>query len=380
MKLLPVFDTNISLYFFCFFLFVALIQFLYLILIFLRFALFKPKKNKKESHHLKPITILIASRNESDNLAHFLPLILEQNYPEFEVIVINNQSVDDSYYILNKLKERYSNLKVVELERSRHLGVGKKLPITMGVKAAKYDQIVVTDADCSPASANWLQYIGNAFARGEDIVLGFGPLESKKTMLNKLIRFDVIFIAMNYFSFALSKLPYMGVGRNLAYTKKAFNSVHGFKSHYAIASGDDDLFVQEAAVKNGCGIMIHKDSFCYSNPKNTWREWVGQKHRHYTTASNYNVIKKLLLGIYPATLIFMWFSFVYLMFDVDYRWLTLAIFLFVISNKWIIQGKCLLKLKGKSFITFLPVWDLFYALLMPFIYYTTDKRNVTRWK
>jgi hypothetical protein len=266
------------------------------------------------------------------------------------------------------------------VERSKHIGVGKKLPLTLGIKAAKYEHLLLTDADCQPISSKWLSGMVNGFSNGKQIVLGYGPYKEGEGFLNKVIRFDTLFIAMNYFSFALAKVPYMAVGRNLAYTKSVFNSVSGFKSHYSISSGDDDLFIQEAAVDSNYTIQVDPDTFCYSNPKETWKEWVSQKSRHYSTSVKYQVIKKLLLGIYPLTLLLMWFSFVSLLFDTEYRLISLGVFSLVFIVKWIIQGRCFAKLKGKKFIFLLPFMEFAYALLIPILYYVSEKPKLSKWK
>lgn len=379
MEFIPAFDSSIILYLFVAFAVFASIQLLYVLFIHARLAFYRMDKQPINTE-MPPVTIIIAARNESDNLFKHLPIILEQNYPEYEVIVVNHQSMDDSNYILSAFQMEYSYLKVIHVEKNPHLLTGKKLPLTLGVKAAKYEHLVFTDADCQPKSNLWLQKMVGTFSEKKSIVLGYGPYYEEKGFLNKIIRFDTAFIALNYFSFALSKMPYMGVGRNLAYTKEVFNSVKGFKSHYSILSGDDDLFIQETAKNKNYSIQLAEDSFCYSEPETTWKSWVQQKSRHYSTSVRYKVINKALLGIYPLTLLMFWISFVILMFDSEYRWISLAYFVLVVSVKWWIQGRCMLKLKAKSFILLLPFLDLFYALLIPSMYYATEKSTNSKWK
>ena len=181
---------------------------------------------------------------------------------------------------------------------------GKKFPITLAIKGAKYEHVLLTDADCKPSSHQWLRKMAGSFSTAKQIVIGYGPFTKQKGFLNKLIRFDAAWIGVNYLSMALSKLPYMGVGRNLGYTKTLFNSVSGFKSHYALPSGDDDLFIQQVAQKSNYTINIDPETFCFSPAAPTWKRWVRQKSRHYTTSNQYKVIKKLLLGIYPISLLF----------------------------------------------------------------------------
>lgn len=379
MEFIPEFDLSIIFYLFVAFAVFASIQLLYVLLIHGRLAFHRADKQPVNTE-MHPVSVIIAARNESDNLFKNLPIILEQNYPAYEVIVINHQSIDDTSYILNAFQMEYSYLKVIHVERNQHLNSGKKLPLTLGVKAAKYEHLVFTDADCLPKSNLWLQKMVEKFTVNKSIVLGYGPYIEEKGFLNKIIRLDTAFIALNYFSFALSKMPYMGVGRNLAYTKELFNSVKGFKSHYSILSGDDDLFIQETAKKKNYSIQLDPESFCYSEAKTTWKSWLQQKSRHYSTTPRYKVMNKALLGIYPLSLLLLWISFVILMFDSEYRWLTLAYFGLVVCVKWWIQGRCMLKLKAKSFILLLPFLDLFYALLIPSMYYGTEKSTNSKWK
>lgn len=362
---------------FLIFLFFVAIQLSYVVFIFLRLAFFKEKKSVAST--LMPISIIIAARNESDNLYDNLPFILTQDYPEFEVIIVNNQSVDDSAWLLKALCIQHKNLKVVEIAKNKHLLPGKKLPITLGVKAAKYEKMVFTDADCKPASNQWLRIMSETFTDKNQIILGYAPYFRTKGIINRIIRYDTAFIGASYLSFALAKIPYMGVGRNLAYTKKVFESVRGFKSHYSLPSGDDDLFIQEAAVNQNYTIQISPETFCYSKASETWKGWVRQKTRHYSTSSRYKVIKKALLGIYPISLLLAWLTFVILLFNAKWFAISLILFGSMIIVKWLIQGKCLRKLNEKGFALAFPLWDLGHALLMPMLYNFSDHKRYKKW-
>jgi cellulose synthase/poly-beta-1,6-N-acetylglucosamine synthase-like glycosyltransferase len=362
---------------FLIFLFFVAIQLSYVVFIFLRLAFFKEKKTVAST--LMPISIIIAARNESDNLYDNLPFILTQDYPEFEVIIVNNQSVDDSAWLLKALCIQHKNLKVVEIAKNKHLLPGKKLPITLGVKAAKYEKMVFTDADCKPASNQWLRIMSETFTEKNQIILGYAPYFRTKGIINRIIRYDTAFIGASYLSFALAKIPYMGVGRNLAYTKKVFESVRGFKSHYSLPSGDDDLFIQEAAANQNYTIQISPETFCYSKASETWKGWVRQKTRHYSTSSRYKVIKKALLGIYPISLLLAWLTFVILLFNAKWFAISLILFGSMLIVKWLIQGKCLRTLNEKGFALAFPLWDLGHALLMPMLYNFSDHKRYKKW-
>lgn len=336
-------------------------------------------KSSEENQQTPPVTVLIAARNESDNIFDNLPLILEQEYPEFEVIVINHQSTDDSKYILDAYSRKYAHLKIIDIEKNQHLKYGKKLPLTVGIKGAKYEHLLFTDADCRPSSSQWIKSMASSFSEKSKIVLGYGPLEQTNGFLNKVIRYDTTWIALNYFSFAKIGLPYMGVGRNLGYTKDTFNTINGFRSHYALSSGDDDLFVQEAARKRNYTINVEPRSTVRSDASKTWSEWFKQKARHYTTTDKYKVIKKWMLGIYPLSLLLQLISFVILLLNLNFFKISVLIFSITLIIKWLVLGLNFRKLRETKFIAFIPLWDIFYALLAPIMYYTIDKKDNKKW-
>lgn len=377
MKIIPELQDSFAFYTFWIFAGCVFFQLVYVILFFGRLAY---KKMAVRSAAFPPLSVVIAARNESDNLYENLPKILNQNYPEFEVVVVNHQSIDDSRHLLGAMQREYKNLVVMEVERSRHLKASKKLPLTLGIKKAKYEHLILTDADCSPTSEYWLRRMSEQFTDKKQIVLGYGPYKTQPGFLNKIIRFDSTMIAVHYFSMALMRLPYMGVGRNMAYTKTVFDSVHGFKSHYAIPSGDDDLFIQEAARKANYTIQLDPDSFMYSDAKSTWETFVLQKARHYATAPRYRVFKRWLLGIYPLTTLLLVISFVTLMLEPEWRIHAGIGFGLIFVLKWWLLGKCFSRLKSPGYIALLPFLDIVYVLVTPFFYYSTLQKGSSSWK
>lgn len=378
MQFLPSFEFGLPLIIFIIFAVMVSISLLFTILIFGRLAFYK-KKPVLIDANLPPLSVILAARNESDNLYNNLPKILEQDYPFFEVIIVNNQSTDDSAYLLSALQREYKNLHIIEVAKSPHLRPGKKLPLSLGIKAAKYEHFVFTDADCIPNSNQWLKKMGEKFVGGTEIVLGYGPYTKKEGFLNRFIRFDTAWIGVNYMSMALANLPYMGVGRNLAYTKQAFDAVSGFKSHYSLASGDDDLFIQQAARNKNYTVSLDSEGFCYSEPHTTLSGWLLQKSRHYSTSNHYSVAKKMVLGLYPFATLLTVITFAYLFPNREYHLLVVSAFLGLTLIKWLIQGRCFRKLNEKSFVRFLPLWELFYAFITPIIFYSTEKRGPDKW-
>ena len=275
-------------------------QMVYYLAIYIRMPLFR---GKAVAHEARPVSVILCAKNELENLRKYLHLFLEQAYPEYEVVVVDDCSWDESRAYLDEMKTRYAHLRVVtikEQERYRH---GKKFALTLGIKAATHDLLLLSDADCMPAGKNWLAGMQARFGDATEVVLGYGAYEKQRGLLNKLIRFDAFMIAMQYFSFAVAGMPYMGVGRNLAYRRSLFFRNKGFARHNHIVSGDDDLFVNENASKANTAINLDAESFTYSPAKRSFREWFRQKLRHTSTGRYYKASHKWLLALHPATLL-----------------------------------------------------------------------------
>jgi len=253
----------------------------------------------------EPISIIVCAKNEFKKLKDKLPLILNQDYPNYEVIVVNDQSVDDTAVLLKEFEKQYPNLVVVTIEKHINKRPGKKLALTLGIKTAKHENLLLTDADCHPNSKNWAMQMCRNF-NSADIVLGYGGYEKKKGLLNKLIRFDTFNVAQQYLSYALAGQTYMGVGRNIAYKKSLFFESKGFAKHLHIASGDDDLFIQEIATKSNVSIEINEQAHTKSAVIEKWGEWAYQKRRHITTAPLYKTKFKVLLALYPYAQFLFW--------------------------------------------------------------------------
>ncbi|MEO6549740.1 MAG: glycosyltransferase [Ferruginibacter sp.] len=252
--------------------------------------------------HTHPVSVIICARDEAANLVKNLPGSLVQAYStSHEVIVVNDNSFDDSKYLLEAFEKEFPQLKIVELKQEAKLIPGKKFPLSIGIKSAQHEIVLLTDADCVPASENWIDKIQATYDDDTEIVLGYGAYHKKVGLLNKLVRWETFHTALQYFTYALAGKPYMGVGRNLSYKKTIFFRHKGFSAHNHVASGDDDLFINTAATKINTKINISAEAFTLSEPPTSWSQWIRQKRRHYSTAKYYRPLHKLLLGLYSLS-------------------------------------------------------------------------------
>lgn len=279
---------------------VTFIQLFYYLFFFSRLSFYKEKI--KTNSRTNPVSVIICARDEAGNLAKNLPGSLVQEYKTtHEVIVVNDNSFDESKYVLEEFKKTFKQLQVVELTQEAKMIPGKKFPLSIGIKSSKYEILLLTDADCVPASEHWIERMQNVYDDETEIVLGYGAYYKKSGFLNKLIRWETFHAAMQYLSYALAGTPYMGVGRNLSYKKAIFFRHKGFSAHNNIPGGDDDLFISAAATRHNTRINIDKDSFTLSSPPINWKQWLAQKKRHYTTSKFYKPVHKFLLSLYAVS-------------------------------------------------------------------------------
>ncbi len=277
-----------------------IIQLIYYLVIYRKPFVYEHKRDKNQlvSDNLPSVSVIIASKNESENLAKYLPSILVQNYPDFEVIVVNMGSTDETDVLLKALNQRYSNLYHTYVPAGAEDVNEKKLALTLGIKAAKNDVVLFTEAYCVPASDKWIQEFANEFSRGQDIVLGFCKLQiEKKVGMRKFILYDNMVHAMKYISLAVLGKPFMGIGRNLAYKKDIFFEEKGFSSVLNIDGGEDDLFINKIAKKKKVGVVVSPESVTQSDVVNNFFTWRALKSKYLYTKQFYGGVSSFIFGI-----------------------------------------------------------------------------------
>jgi poly-beta-1,6-N-acetyl-D-glucosamine synthase len=364
------------------FFFAVAIQLFYYLYFYSRIAFHKPNKLTND---VEPVSIIICAKNESENLEKFLPLVLDQDFQYFEVIVVNDCSMDDTEMHLAQMRQKYPKLRFTTITEDEKFKHGKKLAVTVGIKSAKHNNIVFIDADCYPETKRWLYSMQQGFGWGKEIVLGYGGYEERKGFLNKFIRFDCMFVAINYLSFAKAHIPYMGIGRNLAYKKTLFFKNKGFATHYELNSGDDDLFVNETSTKKNTIVVLDNDSIVRTVPKMTFGELYLQKKRHLTTSDRYKYKHQFLLTFEPFTrfLYYILVAPVIILTPEPLKWYIVGFAVLRLLVQLIIIKLSMIKLKEKKLLLYSPLLDillpLFYLYIHIVNYFTSDKKQ-HKWK
>ncbi len=333
------------------------IQIIYFLL--LLFAFRKTDKSVSTEH--LGVSVIVCTHDEEENLRELVPLLLSQNYRDFEVIVVEDRSNDGTFdYLLQATKE-HERLRMVRVTHKPDHINGKKFAITLGIRAARYDWVLFTDADCRPASNNWITSMAENFNGQAKIVIGFSPYIKSEGLLNSFIRFESFLTGIQFMGFALLGKPYMGVGRNLAYRKELFLNNKGFNSHLGITGGDDDLFVNQHASKENSVINIGGEAIVFSKPKATWGDFLHQKLRHLSVGKHYKLSDKIVLGLFSLTWLLTWFMVLPSLFFSP--WMNLLLIFFILRIVLLITALHVLPKKlGDVFEAWkVPLLDFMYA-------------------
>ena len=344
---------------FTFYLFIVIvvIQISYYLLVFGRFSFAKTLAIKKTQNI--PISVIVCAKNEEINIQNYFPLLLQQNYPNFEIVLIDDASSDETLEIFEKFEKENINVKLIKVKNNEAFWGNKKFALTLGIKSATHENLLFIDADCYPETLDWITEMSSHFSDEKTIILGHGAYEKvEHSFLNKIIRFENLLTATQYFAWAKIGKPYMGVGRNLGYKKSEFFKTNGFIHHMKIRSGDDDLFVNEASNSKNTSINYRWESFTFTKAKTTFKDWILQKRRHVATAKYYKKFDKYQLTLfYSSQLLFLIIAIILLIFK--FQWIIVLVLMgirYIIS--WISLGYSAGKLHEKDVMYYYPFLEI----------------------
>ena len=286
------------------------VQCVYALYFFVR-VLWLPGAKEVPAYQRCGVSIIICAKNEAVQLRKNLPAVLTQQYGDpFEVIVVNDASTDDTADVLQVFAGQYNHLKVVTIAADAVRSFkGKKYALSVGMQAAQYEQLLLTDADCVPVSDSWLALMTAPLVQSKEIVAGYGGYNAAPGLLNAFVRWETLHTFLQYSTYAIAGLPYMAVGRNMACTKSAMLRAMSSDVWNAVPSGDDDLLVRTVATRSNMAVVSDVRTFTYTDAKVTWSEWLAQKQRHMSTGKYYKPLPKALLGLYGISHGAMWVLF-----------------------------------------------------------------------
>jgi glycosyltransferase involved in cell wall biosynthesis len=365
----------------------VLIQLVFILVIFSRTAAYRPAITDTPDGFSAGVSVVVCAWNEVENLQQLLPLLLEQRYPDFEVIVVDDRSDDGTFELLRQESERHPNLRRLHIEQTPKHITAKKYALTLGIRAAQKAVVLLTDADCRPSSPDWITAMTRCLSPGKDIVLGYSPYKRQPGLLNAFIRFETFFTALQYCSLALAGVPYMGVGRNLLYRRSLFLENQGFSGHHHVVGGDDDLFVGRVATATNTAVCLDPAAFVWSRPKTSWQNWYWQKRRHLSVGKLYQPRFRVLLGVLSLSQVFTYLLFTGLVgaFALlqDWLWLgiTLGLFGLRLVAQWVVYAAANRRLGNITSAWTVPFYDALltgYFVLMGSV--TVLSRKKVKWK
>ena len=344
------------------FLVCLLIQLYYYLFFFSRLA-FRKNKATSPSIMVPGVSVIVCAHNEAENLLQLLPKLYAQKFPAFEIIVVDDRSTDDTKKLLIEEKEKFKNLRIIRIDETPSHINSKKYALALAIKSAKHDALLLTDADCVPTSDEWLSSmtapLQNAATK---IVLGYSQYKIEQGFLNLFIRFETIYTGLQYLSLALAGRPYMGVGRNMAYSKNFFLEKKGFINHLKVTGGDDDLFVNKNGEKGNTAVVTGEKSLTCSIPKKTWKEYIIQKRRHLSVGKLYRFKDRLRLSILFLSQLFFWCTFVALLVMWQEPYLVIGGFVLRMGIQYLIFYKAAQTLGDKIKLWALPFLEVMYVL------------------
>lgn len=357
---------------------VTLLQLLYYLGILGKFAFSRLQASNPKRI---PVSVIVCAKNEAENVKKFVPLLLQQDYPDFEVVLIDDASSDETLDIFEEFEKNHANVKLVKVQNNEAFWANKKYALTLGIKAATKEYLLFTDSDCYPDTKDWISQMSSQFTLNKTIILGYGAYEKvKNSFLNKIIRFDAMQTASLYFSWAKLGRPYTGEGRNLAYKKEEFFKVNGFIDHMNIRTGEDALFINQAARKKNTTICFSPQSFTYTAAKKTYRLWFAQKRRQAFTAEFFKPFDKFQMKFYSISRL-LFYIMAILLLALQFNWMfVVPVIAIRYLASWVTLGYSAAKLKEKDVMYWYPFIEIILIFTQLNVFFTNFFSKPVHWK
>ncbi|WP_114757322.1 glycosyltransferase [Flavobacterium sp. AG291] len=363
-----------------FYVFIAVVvtQLVYYLIIFGKFAFAQAQEITPKK---VPVSVIVCAKNDAEKVKNLVPVLAEQDYPDFEIVLIDNASSDETLDIFEEFEKQYSNIRLVKVENNEAFWGNKKYALTLGIKAAKKDYLLFIDANCYPTSNEWITAMTSRFTTNRTIVLGYGAYEKvKNSFVNKIIRFDNMLTATQYFSWAKIGKPFSGDGRNLAYKKEEFFKVNGYIEHMNIRLGEDSLFLNQASTKSNTTLCYAPESFTYTQAKKSFSSWRKQKRKQVFTTKFFSTFDKFQLRFFFLTQL-SFFALMAVLFALQYNWMFMVPVVAVrYLGSWLTLGYSAAKLKEKDTVYWYPVIEIILTFTQLNVFFTNLFSKPAHWK
>lgn len=325
------------------------------------------------------VSIVLTVHNEAAYLKESLPYLLEQDYPDYEVVVVNYLSKDDTPFVLKVCAENYSSLKPLQFTEDVNMFQGKKYPLSIGIRSASGEVIVLTEADCIPKSFTWLRGLVAGYqAAGVQMVLGYAGVRQEKGLLNLFQQYDNLTESASWMGFAMAGMPYSGTGRNLSFRRQFFFDQGSFIRHYSEPEGADDMFVNQNASGDNTTLCLEADSFVTADAKQDRRLWHRQRVQRWATKRYYSASQKFLLGLYPSSVLLFYAALAVLL-ALHFPWQYVAM-AWVLKTAWQVWSfsRFSKRLEIKNVHFYSPLLEIYFLFANTFLFLSTLHKNKRR--
>lgn len=362
-----------------FFIAIIAIQVIYYLFIFTRFAFVS---SKTKSSVAVSVSVIVCSKNDEKNIIELVPLLANQDYPDFEIILIDDASTDETLTHFKRFEKEYSNIRIVKIVPTEAFWGNKKYALTLGIKSAQKDYLLFIEPNCLPKTNKWISEISSGFSEKKTIVLGYSAFKKVRfSLLNILTRHQSLFSAVQYFSWAKLGHPYMGISRNMGYKKDEFFKINGFISHMRSRFGDDDLFINQASNSKNTDVVYSPSSFTYAAPHQTYSDWFKERRKYLFTANSYKFFDKFQLSIFNISQVLFFVVMIFeLIFEFDYIELLLLLIGIRYFIVWLVIGISSVKLREKSVIFWFPITEIINIIIQSALYIINIFSKPLHWK
>jgi glycosyltransferase involved in cell wall biosynthesis len=343
-----------------------------------KFAFIKPQAITPKKI---PVSVIVSVKNNIEEVNRLIPALISQEYPDFEIVLVDNASHDETIDVLEAYEQQYHNIKLVKVENNEAFWANKKYALTLGIKAASKDYLLFIDVHCMPASNQWIASMVSQFTLSKTIVLGYSALQKKKnSLLNKLIRFDGMLAATGYFAWAKAGRPYTGNGRNLAYKKDEWYQHNGYIKHIKIRLGEDALFINEAATKKNTAICYTPESITSRESKKTYKEFIREKRKRLYTTRYFKPFDRLQLKAF-FVLHLLFFGFAIALAILQYNWMFLVpavVIRYIVT--WVTLAQSAKRLNEKDTVYWYPFIEIMLIFTQLYAYIANLFKKPVHWR
>lgn len=349
---------------------ITLLQLIYYYVLYARFSF--SRKKKAVAMQQVPVSIIVVIKDAANSLLKFLPRIMSQQYSQFELVIVNDHSHDLSELLVKEYQSQYSNIKLVNLDSAVSTIRGNKFALSMGIRCATYEHLLFTDVECSPTSTHWLEKMAENFVSQKQIVLGYSSYDKRNSLFNRLLHFDNLHNAIQYFSLAMCRSTYRGDLKNIAFTKTLFYDQQGFASHNHLSCGEEDIFVSRASNKQNTAVEFSQEAFTILHNKVPYSYWKDHKMGLYYTRHMNTMKNRFLLGLYAIVNLLFYtalaIAILATLHNKIFLFIVLGIAALRVLSQYLVYGFAARKLNEKQVIPFLLLYDILFAVMNPLYY------------